>query len=237
MKLLPAPGKQGLKFDLHLHSQFSGDSLIHIDKISKFAKKKGLNGLAITDHNSLKGYQILKKNSPDLLIIPGMEIKTDIGEIIGLFISEEIDVKGNNYLDIIDDIKEKNGIVVVPHPFDKFRKSRLDFYSLSEEIIKKTIQGMEIMNSRIILKKHVKEAIKCQKKYNFFKTGGSDAHTLPEIGNAYTFIPVKDEQISITEDELKKNLLAKNSESFGRLSSPFVHAITVSYKIKKKIFK
>ena len=167
MKLSPAPGKHGLKFDLHLHSQFSGDSLIDINKISKFAKKKGLNGLAITDHDSLEGYQILKKSSPDLLIIPGMEIKTDIGEIIGLFISEEIDIKGNSYLDIIDDIKEKNGIVVVPHPFDKFRKSRLQINTLSEEIIKKTIQGMEIINSRIILKRHVNKAINYQKRFNF----------------------------------------------------------------------
>ena len=69
--------------------------------------------------------------------LPGMEIKTNIGEIIGLFINEEIHTQDKDFFKIVEKIKENNGLVVIPHPFDFLRDNRLKLNLLSEDIIKK----------------------------------------------------------------------------------------------------
>ena len=115
-----------IKLDLHLHTIYSGDSLIKPEDALKFAKLKGLDGFAITDHNSLKAYEMLtKKNDKDLIIIPGMEIETNIGEVIALFLQEEVKMNDNNFFTILDLIKEQDGLIVIPHPYDFLRSNRL----------------------------------------------------------------------------------------------------------------
>ena len=86
-----------IKLDLHIHSIYSGDSLIKPHDAVRFAKMKGLDGFAITDHHSLKAYKIMTKiaNDQNLIIIPGSEIKTHIGEIVALFINDDLEFKEN----------------------------------------------------------------------------------------------------------------------------------------------
>lgn len=220
--------------DLHIHTKYSGDSLITPELALKYAKIKNLDGFAITDHNTLKAYNILRKknHNNELIIIPGMEIKTHIGEIIGLFINEEINVRDNNFVSIVENIKENDGLVVIPHPFDFLRHNRLKINLLSDTMIKKYIDGIEIINSRIIFKRCINRAREFNIKYQLFETGGSDAHSNEEIGNAYTCIKDIDNSI----ENIRKNLLANKSKSMGVLSSPFVHAKTVFNKLKKGFY-
>ena len=89
-----------LKIDLHIHSKYSFDCLLSIEKIIKIAKKKGLDGFAIIDHNTVKGGLSAKSIKTDLVIIPGAEIETELGEITGYFLSEEI--KASNFDDVIN---------------------------------------------------------------------------------------------------------------------------------------
>jgi predicted metal-dependent phosphoesterase TrpH len=224
-----------LKLDLHLHTIYSGDSLIKPQDAIKYAKQKGLDGFAITDHHSLKAYRILKNlaNEQNLTIIPGIEINTHIGEIIALFITEKLTFKENeNFLNVVEKIKESNGLIVIPHPFDFLRDSTLKMKYLNDKIIKKFIDGIEIINSRIIFKRSVKKARIFNKKYNLFESGGSDAHSKEEIGNGYILIRDVDNSF----ESIRKNLLANKSKSMGVLSSPFVHAKTVFNKLKKGLY-
>lgn len=223
-----------IKLDLHVHTIYSGDSFITPEIALKYAKIKKLDGFAITDHDTLKAYNILKKknHNNELIIIPGMEIKTHIGEVIGLFINEEINVRDNNFVSIVEKIKENNGLVVIPHPFDFLRDNRLKINLLSDNMIKKYIDGIEIINSRIIFKRCINKARKFNRKYQLFETGGSDAHSNEEIGNGYTII--KDVDYSL--ESIRKSLLANKSKSMGVLSSPFVHAKTVFNKLKKGLY-
>lgn len=223
-----------IKLDLHLHTIYSGDSFITPEIALKYAKIKKLDGFAITDHDTLKAYNILKKknHNNELIIIPGMEIKTHIGEVIGLFINEEINVRDNNFVSIVEKIKENNGLVVIPHPFDFLRDNRLKINLLSDNMIKKYIDGIEIINSRIIFKRCVNKARKFNRKYQLFETGGSDAHSNEEIGNGYTIINDVDNSL----ESIRKSLLANKSKSMGVLSSPFVHAKTVFNKLKKGLY-
>jgi len=226
---------KGIKLDLHVHSIYSGDSLIKPRDLLIYSKKIGLDGFAITDHDSMKAYNVLKKypESNDLLIIPGMEIETNIGEVLALFIDKEIDCKDNDFFTIANKIKDNNGVIVIPHPFDFLRDNHLKMKLLSKNIIDKYIDGVEIMNSRTIFKYCIKKAEKFKNKYNLFETGGSDAHTIKEIGNGYTFIKTN---LSITPDNIKNELLNKNSKSQGHLSSPFVHFLTIINKVKKELY-
>jgi len=224
-----------LKIDLHVHTIYSKDSLIKPEELIKCAKLKNLNGFAICDHNTLKAYETLK-NHPDFkdfVIVPGIEIETNIGEIIGLFIEDKITTKDNDFFTIIENVKEQNGLVVIPHPFDFLRNNHLKMNLLSDNLIKNYIDGIEIMNSRIIFKNCVKKAEIFNQKYRLFETGGSDAHTKKEIGNGYTLI----ENISdFSFESVKKSLLSKNSKSMGKLSSPLVHLTTVMNKLKKRLY-
>ena len=222
-----------VKIDMHVHTKYSGDSLIQPKDMIKWAIKKGLDGIAICDHNTLKAYKYLKTliKDNDFIVIPAMEINTHIGEVIGLFIDNEIDLKDNNFFTIVDKIKENNGLVVVPHPFDLLRDDHLKMDLLTDEIIEKKIDGIEILNSRIIFNRYVKKAKGFNKKYNLFETAGSDAHSKKEIGNAYTYIKDIDDK---SPDSIRKGLLANKSVSQGKLSSPLVHVITVINNLKNR---
>lgn len=223
-----------IKLDLHVHTTYSRDSLITPENAVKIALQKGLNGLAICDHDTLKAYRILNKRQyKDFIIVPGVEIETHIGEVMGLFIEEEIKTKDNDFFTIVNEIKDNNGLVVIPHPFDFLRSNHLKMNLLNENIIDKCIDGIEIMNSRIIVKSCVKKAKKFNEKYQLFETGGSDAHTPKEIGNAFTIIrDVND----LSLESIRKSLLQNKSTSAGRLSNPLVHGITVLNKIKKGLY-
>ncbi|MFX1237667.1 MAG: CehA/McbA family metallohydrolase [Promethearchaeota archaeon] len=224
-----------IKLDLHLHTCYSGDSLIKPKDLLKQAVKKGLNGFAITDHGSLKAYKSLEKTASKrgLIVIPGMEIETHIGEVIALFIDEEFKIRDNNFISIVEKIKELNGLIVIPHPFDFLRTNHLKTSLLSEKIVRKYIDGIEIVNSRIVFNSCIRKAKKYNERFKLFETGGSDAHTLKEIGTGYTFI----KNVSgLTLDDIFKALKFGNTVSCGKLSSPLVHAKTIFNKLQKGLY-
>ena len=106
-----------MQYDLHIHSKYSSDGVLEPEEIINAAKKKGLDGIAVTDHNTIKGGLETKRfETKDFEVIIGSEIMTERGEITGLFLSQEItskDVQG-----VFSEIKGQGGIVVIPHPFD-----------------------------------------------------------------------------------------------------------------------
>ncbi len=224
-----------IKLDLHVHTVYSKDALIKPSELILELKRKKMHGCAVCDHNSLKAFSMLKKKAEgeNLLIIPGVELETDIGEILGLFIEEQIDLRDTRFLSIVDEIKDKNGLIVIPHPFDFLRRNHLKTNLLSNETIKKHIDGIEVINSRIIFKNCITKAAKFAEKQGLFKTGGSDAHTRNEIGHAYTLI---EDQSNFTLESVRTALLAKKSKSAGNLSTPLVHVITIMNKLKKGLY-
>ncbi len=166
-----------MKIDLHVHSKYSFDCKLELSLILKYAEKLGLDGIAIVDHGTMKGGEKAKKISKNIEIIVGAEILTDRGEVIGYFLNEEI--KTRNFLDVCDEIKAQDGIVVLPHPFDIFRHG----VKPSEKDVE-FIDGVEVLNSRCLLSKFNKKAQKFAFKHELIATAGSDAHTLEEIGHA-----------------------------------------------------
>jgi predicted metal-dependent phosphoesterase TrpH len=159
--------------DLHIHSKYSFDSLLSPRSILKVAKKRDLTGIAVTDHNTIRGgLEVRKINKDrDFTVIVGSEIQTDIGDIIGLCVNEEI--KSRISIEVIEEIKDQGGYVVLPHPF---RGHRLNQYTIE------LFDAIEVFNGRSTAEENSK-ALELAKKYNKPFTAGSDAHFASEIGN------------------------------------------------------
>lgn len=210
-----------MKYDLHSHSKHSPDGFLNPEKIVKVAIKRGLSGIAVTDHDTIKGGVEAKKyETDDFKVIIGSEVSTSKGEIIGLFLREEI--KSVNFYDVIDEINIQDGIIVVPHPFDEWRKSA----SLKKEDYK-LVNNIEIFNSRCVKDQFNQKALSFAKKNNFGVTGGSDAHFANEIGNA---------GVIIENDDIKKSILKNDLQVFGKRSTPLNHMLTKIVKLRRKYF-
>ena len=103
-----------MKYDLHVHSKYSIDGCIEPETIVKTAHKRGLSGVAVTDHNTIQGGLESKKyETDDLKVIVGSEIETNRGEVIGLFLCDEI--TSNIFAYVVQEIKDQNGLVIIPH--------------------------------------------------------------------------------------------------------------------------
>ena len=209
-----------MNYDLHIHSKYSSDGVLEPERIVKIAMKQGLNGIAVTDHNTIKGGLEAKKyENEDFTVIVGSEIMTERGEIIGLFLEEE--VKSKNVQDVISEIKEQNGIAIIPHPFDELRHSA--FHPAEEDA--KFIDCIEGFNSRCVYQNYNKKAVEFAMKHNLTITAGSDAHFANEIGNAGI----------ITETEDVREALMKNEvQIFGKRSSLVNHVGTKVLKLWRK---
>ena len=202
-----------MKVDFHIHSKYSIDSNSDINAILKYAKKKNLDGIAITDHNTIKGaIKASKMNEyKDFLVIIGEEIHTDVGDITGLFLNEEI--KSRNSMDVIEEIKKQGGIVVLPHPYKA--------HKLNDKLVN-SVDLIEIFNSRTILELNEK-AKKLAEEYSKPFIAGSDAHFASEIGMGKTIVNLTDfSDIGC----IQKTLLSGKSDTLGILAPLYLQSIS-----------
>jgi hypothetical protein len=208
-----------LKLDMHVHSIYSLDSLLNVDKIFSGFKKTGILPI-ICDHDSLKGSikfgQLLKNDNSDYPIIYGEEISTLDGELIGLFISTEI-LHGMSAMETIDQIHDQGGFVVVPHPFDRFRH-----HVLNKQVMNAHINDLDIIegyNARNLISEDNLKAVNYAQLHNKTISCGSDAHTFYELGKTYLELPFFDDQKELINVLQKANI-------YYHPVLPFVHGIS-----------
>lgn len=194
-----------MKYDLHTHSKYSSDGYIEPKMMVKIAAKVGLSGIAVTDHNTIKGGLEAKKyENSEIEVIVGSEILTDKGEIIGMFLTDEIISKC--FIDVVDEIKSQNGIVVVPHPFDGIRST--SFHpNIADAHFFDTV---EIFNSRCIRRLYNDMASSYATSNNLNVIAGSDAHFENEIGNA---------GVNTESDSIKEAIFSNDCTVFGKRSN------------------
>lgn len=171
-----------MKYDLHIHTHHSSCSVLKVEMLLKIAKRVGLNGIAVTDHNTIKGgVEASKKNKDkDFEVIPGIEVNTDRGHVLGLYVNKEI--KPRNFFEVSDEIRKQGGIVVIAHPFRILPQLRSDLKGVD---VKKYLDAVECYNARTSYFSNM-AAINFAEKNNLAKTGGSDSHFSFEIGRCYT---------------------------------------------------
>lgn len=170
-----------MKYDLHIHSKFSPCSNMEPKEIIRQAISKGLDGIAITDHNTIRGAVVAKQlNKTRLDIIIGAEIKTEFCELIVLGVKEEI--KQRSYFDVIREVKRQKGIVGIAHPFDITRSRFHKFLDVPKLL--QDIDFIEGFNSRTIC--DVIDPVNFAKKNNKPIIASSDAHFPFEVGTYST---------------------------------------------------
>ncbi len=213
-----------LRYDLHMHTIYSRDGAIKPADAIRIAKKRGLDGIAITDHDTIRGgLEALKLKPKDLDVIVGAEIKTDRGDVIGLFLNEEI--KARDHMEVIEAIRGQGGVAVVPHPFDSMRGSA---FWLTDKDSKK-MDAIEVMNARCVLKRSNRMAGIYADDYRICKVGGSDAHFGAEIANAGTLVP--------EGEDVASAILNSHTMAFGRCSMPLFHVFTTALLMERRVVK
>ena len=210
-----------LKADLHIHTCYSVDCGMPPDKIVARCLQLGINCVAIADHHSIAGALKMQEIAPFRVIV-GEEIRTPFGELMGLFLTEEIP-GGLSAQETISRIKSQGGLVNIPHPFGHLPRGNNKL--LTEEILSQA-DLIEVFNSRVPFPNSAARASKLASKYHLPASAGSDAHTIPEIGRAYVEMP----EFKGTEDFLH---CLNEGKISGRRSSPLVHFSSMRWRIKK----
>jgi predicted metal-dependent phosphoesterase TrpH len=169
-----------VKADLHVHSTYSVDSRITPKELVFYAKKRGLNAVAVTDHNQVEGARKIAKET-DFLIIPGTEVSSLDGHIVGLNVQEVIP-KGLDAEETVDRIHRAGGVAIACHPFALFKGS------IGKHVTKK-FDAIETKNaSSFPYMSASKKAESLADRFGFPKVAGTDAHIGQAIGCAYTLI-------------------------------------------------
>lgn len=191
----------GLRLDLHNHTAFSTDGLLSPRELLVEAAARGISCIAITDHGSIGGALKacrLAEADPFLpRVIPGMELSTRSGEVIGLYLGEEIPAR----LPIDEAIKRirgQGGLVYLPHPFDWPRRGAID--PRERERIAAQSDIIEVVNGRSLGPWCSRRAYRMARQLGKPCGAGSDAHRAAEVGFAYVTVdalPTRDTLLSL----------------------------------------
>jgi len=209
-----------LRADLHIHSEYSHDSSSKIGRILKVAREKGLDIIAITDHEEFEGANIAEKLVKDILIIKGQEINTEFGDVIGLFLKKKIDSK--NFKGVIKEIRSQKGLVVLPHP--------AQFHILIEDVVN-NVDIIESFNSRIGKEENKMGQLLAEKLKKPF-IAGSDAHFLFEIGNGVTVIDSKSRELKDIKDAIIKGQINLECKYPSKIRKLFIKLMRMCKKRK-----
>jgi len=182
-----------IQADLHVHTKYSSDSSINPKTlVEQLYSHPTIKAIAITDHDRIEGYfKVLELASAykDVLIIPGVEITTPEGDLIVLGIAE-LPPKPWNVKDVIDFSKERDGVVIVAHPYRE--------YGLGSLAKKYPVDAIEILNGTTQSSLN-KLAENLAREIGLPGVAGSDAHNIEDLWSVYTDI-----EASLNIDEILK---------------------------------
>lgn len=203
--------------DLHTHTKYSGltqvwilrfpDSISEPSAVVKAAEREKLNVLCVTDHNTIRGGIEAKKFANSVEVVVGEEVNTANGDLIGLFLNENIK-KHLSPEETIDIIHSQGGLAIAAHPFGA------DVHSLGFKVLDLKLDGIEVFNAaqRDGLSNATAQKLTAEREDVAF-VGASDAHTPAMVGNAYTTFEGQ------TAEDLRKAIL-QHKTGFGGSQTP-----------------
>jgi predicted metal-dependent phosphoesterase TrpH len=208
-----------IKIDLHCHSFFSGDGVSSPEQLIEAARAKGLDGFAITDHNTCDAVKYLIDKGlmrsdglpvDNFLIVPGVEVTTAEGHLlcIGAILPN---LKGRPAVEVCHLIHDAGGVAIPPHPFDIFRAG------IRENALKTLqIDAIEVFNAATTLKRYNRMAYMYALDRGLPMTAASDAHHYAAIGTAYTILETENFSVAgVLDQVVKENRLSEKYLSVG----------------------
>jgi len=214
-----------LSIEFHCHTVFSKDSLTSPQKLVETCRRKGIDRVVVTDHNTIAGALAAQKLDPELVIV-GEEILTTKGEILAAYVKEEIPP----YLsprETIRRLKDQGAFISVSHPFDRIRNGAWKEKDLLE--ILPDVDAIEVFNSRCMDANANRQAKEFAARHDIPGTVGSDAHAAFELGRSLLLL----EQFEGT-DEMR--MVIRRGIPRTKLSSPWVH-LSSRYAVMYKSLK
>lgn len=213
------------RVDLHVHTTVSGDGRSTLAEQINAAKRVGLHAIAVTDHNRCF---LMQERSDGILLIPGCEVSSDCGHVLGLFLEREIEFPKDGCLpsgeEAVRMIRSAGGLAVLAHPFQQPWRNETD--------LPQDVDGIEVCNARGNLKRRNANALASElaEKRNVFTTAGSDAHHSDEVGYAYTEIDA--EELSL--ESLKEAMCRKQCRPVLRKETSYTEKALSQWESAKK---
>lgn len=213
-----------IRVDCHSHTLYSPDSRASLEEIIEACRRAGIGCLCVTDHNRVEGAFELLRRAPFKVVV-GEEITTTRGDIIGLFLRELVP-PGLTPAAAAAAVHEQGGLVCVPHPFDRFRDSRLAPSALTE--IAPMVDLVEVFNARTTLGLDDARALAWARAAGKGQVVCSDAHSGSELGAAY---------LEMEDFEGPQAFLAAlpSARPVTRRSSPLVHLQSRLARLAKRL--
>ncbi|MFG2074671.1 PHP domain-containing protein [Nonomuraea maritima] len=184
---MPEPVLAGrVRVDCHLHTVASGDSVMTLDQLAERVAALRIDVVCVTDHNHLAGTAEELSRAVGVRVVPGEEIRTGSGELIGLFLTERVP-----YVlpaaRAVERVRAQGGIVCAPHPYDPHRFGagvRLEAMCAAG-----MIDAVEVFNAKTADEEHNRAALRTARAWGLPGTVGSDAHDADGVGAAYLEMP------------------------------------------------
>ncbi|MDP9180952.1 MAG: PHP domain-containing protein [Chloroflexota bacterium] len=208
-----------IRVDCHNHTYYSPDSILSPATMLRRAKQRGLNVIAVTDHNTVRGglvaRELAAKRYPEQRIIVGQEVWTVDGEVLGLFLSKDIP-RDLSAVETIERIHSQGGLAGAPHSFDPYR-SGLRKAGLG--LVEGKLDFIEGLNARMVRGENNDQAQDYAKARGLPMSAASDAHSPREVGRCYVEMP---------DFETPAQFLGSlhSGTLRGRLSSPLIHLVS-----------
>ncbi len=211
-----------LRVEFHCHTIYSKDCLLKPEKLVETCRRKGIQRVVVTDHNTTAGALRAKDIDPELVII-GEEIKTQEGELLAAYMTAEIP-PGLPALETIAMLRDQGAFISVSHPFDVMRNGHWQPDDLRK--ISPLVDAIEVFNARCMSSNYNDEAKAFAQEFGLRGTAGSDAHAAFELGRASMILPEFHDTDSLRD-------AMERVEYRVRLSSPLVH-FTSRYAVWRK---
>ena len=198
-----------MKFDLHVHSEHSKDSKsAHVD-ILGYAVKRGLDGFAICDHDTIEGGLACREKALDLgleiNVIPAVEVTSSKGHILVLGVKQDIEPLLSPEETILK-ARKLGGTVIIPHPFKSSSHGIGSFEGLD-------IDAVEVFNSRCLFNGANRQALSEAKRLGIPGVAGSDSHVPEMVGQAYTEIDASENTLDAVLKAIREGKVAPSGKN------------------------
>jgi len=214
-----------VRIDLHVHTRHSHDSAAPVSSVLERCRDGGLGMVAITDHDSIRG-GLEAREKGGFPVIVGEEIKSAQGDILGLFLEEEVP-PNLTPLETAQRVKDQGGLVGVPHPFDRIRPTALGRNGLLE--IMHLVDFLEGYNAHTFLGRDNRKGLEFAALHSLPVVSCSDSHSALELGRTYTEVP--ESELDCSPEGVMRAIRA--GTCVGRHPPPWLLMAPVYAKLRK----